>query len=225
MHDDELTRLLRGSAPDARPSDEHRRLLRMQLDHSFRAHRRRRRAPSALAAAVVVVVALLAGSPVPIGSDVQELAEGGRLGDGGMRTLRQPFRGGGIAALDATAEARIAAENLQDDLDARSYVVVGIAGESVGEETYYDFLVESTGLSAGRRVNVGIPDYGDAKGRVLAGLREVRKDLLPRLQAKDWESESTGVVVVLGRRFLVTTRTMTFAGLGEVRFHEGTLLD
>ncbi|MFN2370238.1 MAG: hypothetical protein ABR506_03675, partial [Candidatus Krumholzibacteriia bacterium] len=165
------------------------------------------------------------GSPVPIGSDVQELVEGGRLSHGEMRTLRQPFRGGGIAALDATEEARIAAENLQDDLDARSYVVVGITGESVGEATYYDFLVESTGLAAGRRVNVDIPDYGNAKQRVLAELRTVRTELLPRLRAKDWETESTAVVDVQGQRFFVTTRTMTFAALGEVRFHEGTLLD
>ena len=227
MRDEDLDSLLRDSAPDTRPDDGHRRVLRMQLDHNFRHHRPwlRLGMPPATVAAFLAGLALLAGWSIPIGSDVRDLVDGGSLGVGEMRILHNQFRGGGISARDSSTAARHEAEDLSDDLMVGAYTIVGVTGYTVGGSTFFDYQVESTGLAAGREVNVDIPAYAAAKTAIMMTLKTARQEVMARLLAEDWESVTTSVVTIGNRRFRVDSKTMTIGGIGEVQLHEGRLLD
>lgn len=225
MHEDELTRLLRESAPDARPSDEHRRLLRMQLQHNFHHHRRPRlRLPSAPAAAVVATVALLVAWSVPIGSDTFDLIRTGHIASTGQELLKEPFGPGYRVSVGDGEEGRERAEFRRLELAAGAYDVVSVSGFRIGDRTYLDYGVRPW-ADPQLVSTVQIPAYAGADAVVMARLEPIRKEFFARLAQDDWDSTWTEVMTVEGRRYLVTVKAAEFPEVGRAEVLDGRPLD
>lgn len=226
MRDDELTRLLRESAPAARPSDEHRRWLRMQLDHNFRHHQRRQplRMPSLTAAAVLTALALTFGWSIPIGSDTFDLTRTGRMTSTGHELLKEAFGPGYQMSLGEGATGQERTEMRRREIAAGAYDIVALTGYTVDGRTY---------MSVGLRpwadpeytTSGEIPEFTGEAAYVIPRLAPCFKELLRRIEEDDWTTSVTYEKTIAGMRFLVTTNSAVFPEVGEVQYHEGTPLD
>lgn len=224
MHDDELTRLLRESAPDARPSDEHRRLLRMQLDHEFRRHRRRHRRVSPAVAAALVVLAALALRPLPIGSDSFDLLRTGRHTSTGQEILKDAYGEGYALNVGGGAGGQARTEMREQEFAAGAYDIVDIFGFTTAGRTFFQYN-RRPWADPGANTTETVPGYEDDEAYVLRHQEPVRKDVMARLVHDDWETSSTGIMTIAGRRFLVTTKSASFPGVGPISYHSGTPVD
>ena len=226
MHDDELTRRLRNSAPDARPGDEHRRWLHLQLDHNFRHHRRRPpvRMPSVAAAAVLAVLVMTFGWSIPIGSDTFDLTRTGRMTSTGHELLKEAFGPGYRISLGEGATGQERAEMRRREIAAGAYDIVEVTGYTVDGRTYMSVglrpWADPEYTSSGE-----IPEFTAEADYVIPRLAPCFKELFRRIEEDDWSTSVTSERTIAGMRFLVTTTTAEFPGVGEVAYHKGTPLD
>ncbi len=225
MRDDELDRMLRESAPDARPGDEHRRRLSMQLDHNFREHPRRRLpAPSAAIAAVLTALVLTAGWSIPIGSDTFDLIRTGRMTSTGHEMLKEPFGPGYQMSIGNGEAGQDRAEMRRLEIAAGAYDIVELSGFTVDGRTYMNLGLRP--WADPEYTTTGeIPEFTAEADYVIRRIAPCMKELFRRIEEDDWATSVTGEKTIAGMRFLVTTSTAVFPGIGEVSYHKGTPLD
>lgn len=220
MRDDELTRLLRRSAPDVRPRDEHRRQLRAQLEHNFRYHRRRRRLPAA-AAAVLAAFGLLAGWTVPLGSDSFVLVAAGRP-DISSGSLVKDSANHKVLVNRTRDEAGLAALELHErEIAEGRYTIVSVIGYEVAGKSYREFFVHADSDPPGATSNIVTGHQAPAQAEVMAILQPVLRQIVACIGSDAWTSTTSAEETIEGIRFHVTIKAKVFPEVGEVRLVTG----
>ncbi|HPF71386.1 MAG TPA: hypothetical protein PLQ13_11995 [Candidatus Krumholzibacteria bacterium] len=224
MDDREFTRRLEESAGSARPSDVHRRVLRMQLDHELRRHRRPRRRlrlpslPVAVAAGLVGAV-LLVGLPDPVGSDGFGLvATGVTVRTVGGTMLRNPVLNTTVYAESDSPEDVAQAEAASRELRAGEYDLVGMFGYICGSQRSYTLGVRPW-VSSSRTHMMDAPGYEGSQERTLARIStkpDTRARFYKMVMEGGWPSEYHTTAIVAGVLYDVTVSYFIDPDLGAV---------
>lgn len=219
---DNLDRLLRDCAPGCRPDDDHRRRLRMQLDHNLRHHSAVSRiAPVAVLLAVAVLGALQLTDVGSGGFQLEKTQD--MVGDNPI--LEAPL---GNFRIASTEQGRTVSpgqqaylENLYESMEARQGRLVGGTGWTVAGSTI--FILDYEHIVDGKRQI--LPESPEAPGRE-AGLRIFqflqgnKEDFLGKVAAGLIPGAGQAEKELSGHTILFAKWTAHYAGWGDITYWE-----
>lgn len=110
------------------------------------------------------------------------------------------------------------------EIAAGAYDIVELSGFTVDGRTYMNLGLRP--WADPEYTTTGeIPEFTAEADYVIRRIAPCMKELFRRIEEDDWATSVTGEKTIAGMRFLVTTSTAVFPGIGEVSYHKGTPLD
>jgi len=230
----ELRRRLRDAALGGRPDDAFKRDLRTGLEHNFR-HHRPHRMRTMIAAAAVVAAALISTRIVDVGGDSFDLVDTGRVAtrDDGTRIpiFVAPFDGENAAGTMVRGDSVVVAdkeylERVKEAKAAGLDKVTGVFGWQLPGVTKMDLKLD---VQLGDRIVKATDPLisPDDAGRreIIRFYRTAFTSFMAAIDSGLVPVSGTEIMVVKGRRVLVTRWTREVEGFGPVTYLDGEVID